>query len=308
MSASSRPSIGFIGLGAMGSRMARRLLDAGYRTTVWNRTPERGRPLAAAGATLEATPLALAGRSDMVLACVTDDAALHAVLLGADGALDGMAVGSVFIDMSTVSPEASRCAAEAVRKRGARMLDAPVLGSLSQAEQGQLAIFVGGDERTYAECRPILEILGSESFYMGANGTGATMKLVASTVLGVGLQAMAEALALGLRSGLDRYRLLDVLARTDVIAPAQRPQLENVRRDAYSGTAVPLRLMLKDFGLILTQAAAAAVPMPAAAVASQMCAAELRRGADDDYSATIRLMLEIAHVSRPSPLSASGGS
>ncbi|MHB1416313.1 MAG: NAD(P)-dependent oxidoreductase [Chloroflexota bacterium] len=172
-------------------------------------------------------------------------------------------------------------------------LDTPVLGSTPQAEQGTLTIFVGGEPAAFANGRPTLEVLGKEAHHMGPSGAGTTMKLVANTMLGVGLQALAEAIALGARSGLDLARLLDVLGQTPVVAPVHKAKLQNASRGEYPVTFA-LRLMYKDFGLILRQAAELSIPMPATAVAQQMCAAEHAAGREEDYSATIRLMESLA--------------
>jgi 3-hydroxyisobutyrate dehydrogenase-like beta-hydroxyacid dehydrogenase len=173
------------------------------------------------------------------------------------------------------------------------MIDAPVSGSTAAAEQGDLVIMVGGEKEAYERARPILAVLGSEINYMGASGAGTTMKLVLNAFLGTGLQALAEAIALGEKAGLQKDQLLDVIGQTGVISPAYRGKLENARHDEYPVTFA-LRLMFKDFGLIMRQAAELSVPMPATAVAQQMCAAENAKGIEEDYSATIRLMEEIA--------------
>ena len=295
------PRLGFIGIGGMGSSMAGRLLAAGYDLTVYNRNRERVRPLEQRGAKVAPTPGQLAGGSDIVLSSVADDAAVESVMVGPDGALAAARPGTVFIEMSTVSPGTSRRLYESARRKGVSVLDAPVSGSTPQAEQGQLVIFVGGEEAVYDRCRPILGVLGKASFYMGPSGSGATMKLCVNALLGLGMQALAEAVALGLKGGLERDRFLEVLGGTSVLSPSQKSKLENARTGTYPAT-FPLRLMVKDFGLILDRSRELSVPMPATAAAQQVCIAENARqsvaGRDEDFSSVIRSMEQSAGVRR----------
>jgi 3-hydroxyisobutyrate dehydrogenase len=292
----SRPRLGFIGLGAMGGRMAQRLLAAGYDLTVHDRNRERAHPLEQHGAQVVDTPERVAAAADVVLSSLTDDAALEEVMFGADGALAAARPGTIFIEMSTVSPRTSRRLHEAATTRGLAVLDAPVSGSTPLAEAGQLVILVGGTEQLYRQCRPILDVLGKESFYMGPAGSGTATKLCLNTLLGVGIQALAEAIALGLRSGLDHDRLLQMLGETTVMSPSQKSKLEHARNGEYPAT-FPLRLMYKDFGLVSQYAQELSVPMPSTAAAVQVCAAEhARHGAqeDEDFSAVIRTVQQMA--------------
>ena len=239
--------VGLIGVGAMGSRMAGRLLAAHHEVVVYDRTRESTLPLQQRGAKVAATSRQLAAGVDMVFSSVTNDAALEQVMFGPDGVLAGARVGATVVDMSTVSPLTSRRLHEAARSKGISMLDAPVSGSTAQAEQGQLVIFVGGEEDVYEKCQPILAVLGSKTFYLGPSGAGTTMKLCVNTLLGLGVQALAEAIALGEKAGLPRERFLQILSETAVVSPSQKSKLENARNDEYPA-AFPLRLMLKDFG------------------------------------------------------------
>lgn len=288
-----KEAIGFIGLGSMGSRMAERILNGGYPVTVYNKTKEKTESFVRRGAQAAETPRDLATRSDLILCSVSDDAAVRAVMLGRDGVLTGARDGAIIVNLSTVSPTTSRELAQAGGERGASMIDAPVSGSTPQAEQGSLAIFVGGEQDSYQHVKPVLELLGKQIFYMGPSGAGSIMKLVVNTLLGVGLQAIAEAIALGEKAGLHKNRLLDTLGQTAVIAPGHKGKLANALRDEYPMT-FGLHLMYKDFGLILDEAAELSVPMPATAVARQICAAERAKGLEEDYSAVIRLMESLA--------------
>src|SRR5207253_1122127 len=172
----SRPRLGFIGLGGMGGRMARRLLAAGYDLTVHDRARERARPLEQGGAKFAPTSKQVAAAADLVLSSLTDDAAVEATMFGPEGALAGARPGTIFIEMSTVSPRTSRQLHEAGTTGGLVVLDAPVSGSTPQAEEGELVIVVGGEEDGYRKSRPILSVLGKESFYMGPAGSGTATK------------------------------------------------------------------------------------------------------------------------------------
>jgi 3-hydroxyisobutyrate dehydrogenase-like beta-hydroxyacid dehydrogenase len=279
--------------------MASRLLAAHHDVVVYNRTSERARPLEQRGAKVASTPKDLASGVDVIFSSVANDAALEQVMFGPGGALEGTRAGSIVIEMSTVNPRISRRLHEAARSKGVSVLDAPVSGSTVQAEQGQLVIFVGGEEDVYETCRPVLAVLGSKTFYLGPSGAGATMKLCVNTLLGLGVQALAEAIALGLKAGLPRERFLQVLGETAVVSPSQKAKLENARKDEYPA-AFALRLMFKDFGLIVETALELAVPMPATAAAVQVAAAEhtrqLATHSDEDFSVVVRAMERLAGV------------
>ena len=295
MQEQSKPTIGLIGMGHMGSHMASRLIHAGYHLTVYDRTREKAQAIA--GATVAETPKEAAAHSEVVISIVTDDAALDEVMLGPDGVLAGTHAGSVIIDMSTVSPRASRHLFQAARAQGVAMIDAAVSGSVLQVEQGSLVIFVGGEQETYQRCQPILGILGQSSFYLGPSGMGTTMKLVVNTLLGLGMQALAEAIALGEKAGLEKDVLLDVLGQTAVLTAGQKAKLENVRREQYP-TQFALSLQHKDLRLIINEADEVSVPMPATAVTLQMYTAALTKGMEADFSIMIKFMEQLAGVSQ----------
>lgn len=292
----AKPRIGIIGLGHMGGHMAPRFIDAGYHLTVYDRTRERAQEIARRGAVVAKTPRELAASCDIILSIVADDAALDTVMYGQDGALAGTKPGNTLIDMSTVSPHTSQRLFETAKKQDVSMIDAAVSGSVPQVEQGRLVIFVGGEEAVYQKCKPILAVLSHQVFYMGQSGMGTTMKLVVNTLLGLGLQAVAEAIALGEKAGLEKGLLLDVLGQTVVISPGHKSKLDNVRKEEYPA-AFPLSLMHKDFRLILNHASELSVPMPATAAAQQMCAAANQQAKDEDYSVMLRFMEQLAGLS-----------
>ncbi len=294
MQEQSKPTISFIGMGHMGSHMAPRLISAGYHLIVYDRTREKAQAIA--GATVAETPEEAAAHSDVVISIVTNDSALEEVMLGTNGVLTGTHAGSAIIDMSTVSPRTSRRLFQAAREKGVAMIDAAVSGSVPQVEQGSLVIFVGGEQETYQQCKPILDILGQSSFYMGPSGMGTTMKLVVNTLLGLGMQALAEAITLGEKAGIEKGLLLDVLGQTTVLTAGQKAKLANVKREQYP-TQFALSLQHKDFGLILSEATEISVSMPATAAAQQMYAAAIAKGMDDDFSIMIKFMEQLASVS-----------
>jgi 3-hydroxyisobutyrate dehydrogenase-like beta-hydroxyacid dehydrogenase len=291
--ATEKPRLGFIGMGGMGSRMAARLLAAGYDVTIYNRHPERALFLEKRGARVAPGLHELAANADIVLSSLADDAAVENMMLSPDGALAGAWPGTAFVEMSTVSPSLSRHMHDLARTKGLFVLDAPVSGTTTAAENGELVIFVGGEKAVYERCLPVLQVLSRTAHYMGPAGSGATMKLCANILLGLGIQALAEAVAFGLKAGLQRERLLEVLGATAVVSPSQKSKLENVRNDAYPA-AFPLRLMFKDYRLILEEAKRLPAAVPATVAAAQVSAAELARqseaGRDEDFSSVVRTM------------------
>ena len=277
-------AVAVVGLGGMGSRIARRLLDAGHDVVVWNRTPEKADELVARGAAQAATPAEATGRAEAVITMVADPAALRAVVEGPDGIAAGADGDTTVIEMSTVGPKA---VAELATKLppGTGLLDAPVLGSLSEAESGSLAVFVGGPEELVGRWTPLLGALGSP-IHVGPLGTGAAAKLVANTTLFGTLSVLGEALALADGLGLSREAAFAVLASTPLAAQAER------RRPALESGEYPLRfalsLALKDASLILEAGEAAGVDLRLVDAARRWIAEADEAGwGDRDYSALL---------------------
>ena len=231
--------VAVVGLGEMGSRIARRLLDAGHHLTVWNRTAAKAEAL---GVPVAASPAEAAAGSEAVVTMVTDPAALRAVTEGPDGVAAG-AAGTTVIEMSTVGPAAIERLAEQVPE----LLDAPVLGSLSEAEEGRLSIFAGGEEALFERWHGLLEALGTP-VYVGPQGSGAAAKLVANTTLFGTIGVLGEAVALADALDLPREKAFEVLATTPLVAQAERrrPALES----GDYAPRFPLRLARKDADLI----------------------------------------------------------
>jgi len=265
-------TVGVVGLGTMGSRIAGRLLDAGHRVHATNRTKGKAQPLMERGLVWQDTPRAVAAASDVVFSMVTDDAALDGVTGGPDGILAGLAPGTVYVDMSSVSPQASVSVAERVRRLGAWMLDAPVSGSVPQAEQGALAIMVGGDRAAFDRVEPLLAQLGRPVTHVGGNGHGVLLKLAINISLAVQTLAFSEGLLLAERGGIDPALAAQVMATSSIGSPmlaALVPLLLDLPAEGWFDVA----LMHKDIRLALQQAHHLRVTLPAAAAADDTLAA-----------------------------------
>jgi 3-hydroxyisobutyrate dehydrogenase-like beta-hydroxyacid dehydrogenase len=284
--------VAVIGLGAMGSRIARRFLDAGHELTVWNRDPAKAEPLVAAGASAAQTPAEAARRAEVVVTMVADPEALASVTEGPDGAAAGLSPGSVLVQMSTVGPRSLERLAAVVPELS--LLDAPVLGSIGEVEAGTLRVFVGGPAELVERWTPLLETLGTV-LRVGPVGAGTAAKLVAnSTLVGV-VGLLGEALALGTALGLPAEVAFDILDATPLGEQAKR------RRPAFESGEYPPRfsvsLARKDADLILEAAAQNELDLRLAAAAREWLADAERSGrGGDDYSA---VLAEI--VSRASP-------
>jgi 3-hydroxyisobutyrate dehydrogenase len=287
--------LGFIGIGAMGNRIAGRLLKSGFGVTVFDRYTAKANALIASGATVARSISELASESDVVLSSLSNDEAVDDVYTRPRGVLANIRRGSTIIEMSTVSPLTSRELYRLGVARDVSVLDLPVSGSTLAAEHGTLVLLGGGDENVFNAAEPIFNAISQQHFYLGPSGSGNTMKLVVNTLLGVGMQAIAEAVVLGEKAGLDRRRLLEVLSKTAVIAPAHAGKLTKAMENDYR-PQFAVSLMNKDFRLILETATAVHAPMPTAAAAFPINAAEYVEHPDDDFSAVIRLMEHLANV------------
>jgi 3-hydroxyisobutyrate dehydrogenase-like beta-hydroxyacid dehydrogenase len=276
-------SIAFLGLGAMGSRMARRLLDAGHELTVYNRTRERAAPLGEAGARVADTPADAARGAELVVTMLANPDALRAVM---GDVARGVEPGATVIDMSTVGPDAVR-ELPGLLPEGVAVLDAPVLGSLGEAESGRLKVFVGGPDDAVERWRPVLEVLGPV-LHAGPLGAGAAAKLVAnSALLGV-LGVLGEAVALGDGLGLSRDATLEVVAATPVGPQAER-RAPVLAGDDTPATRFRLALARKDGDLVVDAARARGLELRLAPAARDwFAAAEAAGRGDEDYSLVLR--------------------
>ncbi len=290
-----RVKLGFIGLGNMGSRIAQRLLDHGYQLAVYDIDIAQAEAIAARGGIVAKNLLELARSADVILSCLTNDAAVLSVYTGSEGVFEGARAGTSVLEMSTVSPETSRELHSRGARHGVEVLDVAISGSTPAAEQGILTLLAGGNPELFLSAEPIFRSMAKQYFLLGDSGSGTAMKLVVNTLLGVGMQAIAEAVVLGEKAGLDRERLLEVLSKTAVIAPAHAGKLARAAVNDYS-PQFPLRLMNKDFELILKAAAETHVSMPATEAAFYVNSEELSGSNEKDFSAVLRRMEEAAGI------------
>jgi 3-hydroxyisobutyrate dehydrogenase-like beta-hydroxyacid dehydrogenase len=277
------------------------LVAAGFSMVVHDRDREKTKELAALGATVAPNPETMAEEADVVLSCLPSDAAVTTVYLGTGKLLESARPGTRIVELSTIAPETSRLIHDAAAKFDLSMLDVAVSGSTPAAETGQLTLFGGGERKVFEAIQPIFAPIASQWFYMGPSGSGVAMKLVVNTLLGLGMQSIAEAVALGSGLGLPRELLLDALAKTAVVAPAHTGKLATAKRNDYA-PQFPIRLMHKDFGLILTAAAECGLSMPATEAAAAVNSAEAETGGEEDFSAVLRRMeqqVAMEHVLPP---------
>ncbi len=261
-------ALGFVGLGHMGGNMAARFLAAGYTVYGEARHREGAHELEQEGLIWRDTPREIAESADVVLTSVPNDAALEDVASGGDGLLAALTAGKVWVDVSTVSPQASRALARRVAETGAAMLDAPVSGSVPQVQSGTLTIMVGGDPGAYARVEPILRELGSPTL-VGANGQGLVLKLAINISLAVQMAAFAEGLLLAERAGVDRERAVEVMTQSPIGSPmlkARAPLVLDLPDEAWFDVG----LMQKDIVLALDAARQLGIALPTAAVADEL--------------------------------------
>src|ERR1700683_1045583 len=290
--------VGFIGLGLMGSRIAQRLLTAGFQIIAYDRDRTKVEKLIESGASLAADISESGATADVILSSLPDYEVVSRNSAGQNGLLSHVREGCIIVEMSTVSPETPRELHRIAARRKAYFLDVTISGSTPAVEQGTVTLFGGGEEDAFRTCEPLFRTCARQYFYLGPTGSGATMKLAVNLLLGVGMQAIAEAVAFGYKVGLERDRLLDVLSQTAVIPPALVGKFKRVMLNDFS-PQFPLRLMNKDFRLILDTAAAAWVPLPATAAAFQINIAESANETDEDFSAVIRQMEKLARSDAP---------
>jgi 3-hydroxyisobutyrate dehydrogenase-like beta-hydroxyacid dehydrogenase len=289
----TRTSIGFVGLGNMGGNMAARLLAAGYQIWGQQRSRERAQHLIEQGLQWCETPREVAEAAEVVVTSLPDDAVLDEVATGANGILAGLSEDKVWIDVSTVSPQASRELAGRVQSQGAWMLDAPVSGSVPQVQAGTLTIMVGGDENAYRRVEPLLRELGTPT-YIGDNGQGLVLKLAINVSLAVQMLAFAEGLLLAERSGIDRQRALDVMEGSPIGSPMLRARA-SIILDPPDEAWFDLGFMHKDIELALDAARSLEIPLPTAERADEVLERALALGYERrDLAALFQALEDIA--------------
>lgn len=281
--------VGFVGVGAMGSRIVRRLLANGYKVNVYNRDRAKAEKLIADGAVVFDSLASLATKTKVIMSCLTDDSAVCQLYLAPAGILANAAPDTIVVEMSTVRPDTSRELAQKGADRGIKVIDVAISGSTSVLEQGMVTLLGGGDTEVFAAVEPVFKIIAKQYFLLGPAGSGTAAKLVVNALLGVGMQAVAEACVLGEKQGLDRTQLLTVLSKTAVVAPAHVGKLLRAIREDY-GAQFALRLMNKDFRLILQTASKLSLTLPVTEAAFQINSQAFALGPEQDYSIVIREM------------------
>jgi 3-hydroxyisobutyrate dehydrogenase-like beta-hydroxyacid dehydrogenase len=288
-------TVGFIGLGIMGSRQAASLRREGFELTVYNRTRERAQEWASEhGGHVAGSPREVAERSDVVVTMVVDGEQVQQLLLGDDGAVAGARDGTLFLDMSTIGPAHARRIAEALRERGHGFVDAPVTGSAPKAEDGTLTIMAGGSDEDMKRAMPLLEAMGEIIVHVGEVGTGQQVKVLSNAVSAVNCATLAQALVVGRRAGVDLGALLKVMAGGS--ANSQMLQLKGEPMLAHDFTPLfKLDHMLKDVVLCLEDARAAGAGFPNAALAGELYAAAAGRGlGEQDFAAVLEVIEDLS--------------
>jgi 3-hydroxyisobutyrate dehydrogenase-like beta-hydroxyacid dehydrogenase len=270
-------TVAVIGLGVMGEGIARRLLDQGIPLTVWNRSAERAAALAEAGATMARTPAAAARHADLILVSLADGTATEQVLLGTDGVLADGPVDGVLASASTISPDLLRV----LRERTPSVLDLGLLGNGDHARNGELRVYVGGEDKDLARAGDILGLLAKQVVHVGGPGDGMRLKLLMNTLMGVQVQAMAEAVALGESSGLDRGVVLDAITASGFATPVMGYKARRLAAGRYDKPDFRLRLMAKDLGLAVAEASRTGLGLPLVQTALATHDEAVRRGDGD---------------------------
>ena len=283
-------TIAILGLGAMGSRMAKRLLDAGFRVVVYHRAAEKMDALLTAGAIGAATPRQAAEQAGLVLSMVTDIDASRALWLDdRHGAVHGLKTDAIAVESSTVTPAWIQTLADQIAQRGAAFLDAPVVGSRPQAQTGQLIFLVGGNPHTLSQAEPILRAMASAIHRVGPTGQGTAMKLAVNGLFGIQVAAAAELLAMTGKWGLNPQQTVDILATLPITSPAIQGTLTQMTARNFA-PLFPIHLVAKDFGYIETAAAAAAALTPCTTTARKLYAEAVENGlGDENISGVLQL-------------------
>ena len=287
-------NIGFIGMGTMGAPMAGRLIEAGHDLTIHNRTRAREEALAERGAARASSPKEAAAGADLVITMVSDTPDVEAVILGPDGAIHGMKEGAVFVDMSTISPTATREIARALEAKGVDMLDAPVSGGSEGASNGTLSIMVGGKAGVLESLRPVLGVLGNTITHVGPIGSGQVTKAINQVIIAGTYAAVAEGVALGLAAGLDIDAAHQAVSGGAAGSWVLTNRATNMIADHYP-LGFRTRLHRKDLGIALETARELGVALPVAAFVEQIETGLMKRGhGEEDVSNIARFFREQA--------------
>jgi 3-hydroxyisobutyrate dehydrogenase len=289
--------IGFIGLGTMGLPMARNLLKAGFELAVYARRPGPAAEMRGLGARVAESPRGVAEGADAVLTIVTADPDVREVVLGPDGALEGMAAGGILVDMSTISPATIREIARLGRARGVAVMDAPVSGGDTGARAGTLTIIAGGDAETFERCRPVFEAMGKSLYHVGSVGSGQVVKLANQLIGGAILAVVSEALVMGVKAGADPEVMRQVIGVSSGNSNLFQARVGDYMLKDRFEPGFMLDLMKKDLGLALDIGRTLSVPMPVGAAAYQQYAAATSMGVGrEDFAAVCKAVERMAGV------------
>lgn len=288
--------VGYVGLGVMGSGMVRRLLGAGHTVIGYNRTRAKADDLIQLGMQWAHSPRQVAENAPVILSSVADTHALHSVVHGETGILAGLGPGKIYIDMSTVSPAASRDLAAQVEANGAQMLDAPVSGSVSTLQEGKLSIMVGGDKHAFEKVKPILLDIGPKVTYVGGNGLAVAMKIATNLSLAVQMLAFSEGVLIAEKSGIPRETALEVLLNSVIASPMIKyrgPFVLQMPDEAWFN----VKMMQKDMTLALELGRQLEVPLPTTAITNEFLAAAKGMGfGQEDFAVLFRVLAKMAGV------------
>ena len=291
-------NLGFIGLGVMGSRMAKRLLDAGHNVTGYNRTKSKAQWLLDRGMKWAHTPRAAAESSDVVFSMIANNSALRAVTAGNEGIIAGLSVGKIYVEMSTVSPAAIRELATQVEAKDAEMLDAPVSGSSITLEEGKLSFMVGGKRVTFEKVLPYLQAIGPKATYVGGHVLAASMKIATNLSLAVQMLAFSEGLLLAEKSGIARETAVEVLLNSVMASPMVKyrgPFVLKMPDEAW----FDVNMAQKDVLLALEMGLQLDVPLPTTAIANQMLTAARAMGlAEKDFAILFEVLAKMAGLNK----------
>jgi 3-hydroxyisobutyrate dehydrogenase-like beta-hydroxyacid dehydrogenase len=276
--------IGFIGLGLMGSRLTRRLHLTGWNVQAWNRSPGPRGVLRREGVVIAGSVAKLVVDSDVVLSSLANDQAVYSVYFAKGGVFSAAKRGTIILEMSTISPELSRLLHRQACTLGIGFLDLAISGSTPAVDAGTITLLGGGDQKIFEQCAPIYESIAKQWFLMGPGSSGVLMKLVVNLLLGLDMQAIAEAVSLGEHLKLDRNVMLDVLSKTAVVPPAFVGKFQKIKNGDYS-PEFPLRLMSKDMDLAMNAARSSGAVLPAATVTQSVLASNISENGDLDLAA-----------------------
>lgn len=292
-------TLGYIGLGAMGSRMANRLLDKGHAVVGYNRTRSKAQWLVDRGMKWGESPKAVAEAADVIFVMVTDSKALEGVSDGPDGLLAGVRQGKFVVDMSTVSPAVSRAVAEKVRAKGGDMVDAPVSGSVATLEAGKLSVMVGGTRATFDRIKPVLDDIGPKVTHVGDNGLALSLKIAHNLQLAVQMLAFSEGIMLAEKSGISREVAVDVFTHSVVASPMVQYRGPFVLR-LPDESWFDVNMMQKDMLLALEMGRRLDVPLPTTAVTNEFLTAARGMGfAKEDFAVVFKVLEHMSRTAEP---------